>query len=342
MRLPEFFAKNILNRHPKAVEIIARLEDCRPALESDGEWPSWCALPMAVTYTALTAELGVERLDIDTIHDLAPLTAAWIWSKTKQLFAFNETLLAELMEQPFDGAIPSDALKRLPVPCVYVDNMLGMGKDCAKGFFAWIEYDNANQWAELRLLILLKENYAESYVCPLRGTIGESLEALHEAGQKSADAEMLPLIEKAGDNLEAIAGMIAKILNVLLYLCAEEPEYTTQPRRYSRTPSGFTAERPPRKTAVTVVGERIGATIRAGRRSYASRSGENSGRTHASPVPHIRRAHWHHYWTGAYDSADRRLVLKWTPPVFVGNDAPVTTIRPVKGAKNEDRPTRKP
>lgn len=336
MRAPESFARDIIGRHPKAIEIITRHEDHRADFEASGEWPGWCALPISVVYTALAEELGVDHLKADTIRDLAPLTAAWIWSKAKQIFVFDRTLLAELLSQPFDGAIPGDALKRLPVPCVYIDNALDINGDRAEGLFAWIEYDGNNQWAELRLLILFAGGSTGSYSCPLRGTIGESLKALQEASLKSADAEMLPLVEKVNDHLEAVAGMISQLLNVLLYLCAEKPEYTTPPRKYSRSPSGFTAERTPRKPAVTVVGERIGATIRAGSKTCLQMPCGKGGRTHASPVPHIRRAHWHHYWTGAYDSADRRLILKWTPPVFVGSAEPATTIRPVKGGKNED------
>src|SRR5271157_6628010 len=40
--------------------------------------------------------------------------------------------------------------------------------------------------------------------------------------------------------------------------------------------------------------------------------------THASPRPHIRRAHWHSFWVGKKDQPDARSVtLKWLPPIPV-------------------------
>ena len=49
------------------------------------------------------------------------------------------------------------------------------------------------------------------------------------------------------------------------------------------------------------------------------------GGTHASPRPHMRRAHWHLYWTGTGRAVPR---VKWIAPVFVrgeGADTPVVT-----------------
>jgi hypothetical protein len=35
--------------------------------------------------------------------------------------------------------------------------------------------------------------------------------------------------------------------------------------------------------------------------------------------PHIRRAHWHHYWIGprAAPAEERELVVRWLPPILV-------------------------
>ena len=55
--------------------------------------------------------------------------------------------------------------------------------------------------------------------------------------------------------------------------------------------------------------------------------------THASPRPHIRRAHWHSFWVGKKDQPDARSVtLKWLPPIPVnvtGVDDLTTTVRDV-------------
>jgi hypothetical protein len=53
-------------------------------------------------------------------------------------------------------------------------------------------------------------------------------------------------------------------------------------------------------------GERAGTKRGAGR---------NAGRR--GPAPHIRRAHWHTFWTGPRSGAPRKPALKWIPPIPV-------------------------
>jgi hypothetical protein len=47
-------------------------------------------------------------------------------------------------------------------------------------------------------------------------------------------------------------------------------------------------------------------------------------------APHVRAAHWHHFWKGPRDGA-RELVLRWLPPILVKMDeAPdLATVRSV-------------
>ena len=43
--------------------------------------------------------------------------------------------------------------------------------------------------------------------------------------------------------------------------------------------------------------------------------------THASPRGHVRRAHWHSFWTGPRaDAAKRKIELRWLPPIPVNLD----------------------
>lgn len=54
------------------------------------------------------------------------------------------------------------------------------------------------------------------------------------------------------------------------------------------------------------------------RKVYSKDKGETFS-THASSRPLIRRAHWHHFWTGPRDG-ERKLILQWLPPIPVGAD----------------------
>lgn len=333
MHPAEIYAREVIARHPIAADSIRLLELHRAELEADGEWPEWCALPMAAVYSGLTTEYGCERLDLTNIHDLAPLTAAWIWMKTKQVFAFDPTLYEALTKQTFDGSIPREALLHLPVPCVYIDNPFVLSSGAhADGYFAWLEYDCHAKWMELRILFVEGEA-AASYVCPIKGTLQESFDELTKSSSSRADEALLPKVQDVAKAKQDIVDVFSRTINVLLYLCAESPDYSSKPRQAKPKPvqHGFTPDRPPHKVAVTPVGERVGATIR---RSYTENSSTRavpSGRAHASPVPHVRRAHWHHFWVGARSSDARELILRWIPPVFVrGEESAPTTIRQVK------------
>lgn len=73
---------------------------------------------------------------------------------------------------------------------------------------------------------------------------------------------------------------------------------------------------------VTEVGFRIGAELREYKRSASTQG----GRTGTAIRPHLRRAHWHRFWTGPLDG-ERELVLKWLAPIFVNpgeDDLPPT------------------
>lgn len=35
--------------------------------------------------------------------------------------------------------------------------------------------------------------------------------------------------------------------------------------------------------------------------------------------PHMRRAHWHHFWTGK-KGEERKLILKWIAPSFINTE----------------------
>lgn len=73
------------------------------------------------------------------------------------------------------------------------------------------------------------------------------------------------------------------------------------------------------------VGYRVGAELRNYMRAK-SVGGEKTGR---KVRPHMRRAHWHRFWTGPRDG-ERRLVLKWVAPVMVGVDIDSATLHKVR------------
>jgi len=73
---------------------------------------------------------------------------------------------------------------------------------------------------------------------------------------------------------------------------------------------------------VIFVGKSVGQKLRASAKSY------------------VRRAHWHHYWVGSEKRGDKRLELRWLPPIPVGKEELVPRIVNVKGQVEDGKCSR--
>lgn len=333
MLLPEIFTWHFLREYPQMDEAIAMILAQRDELKKHMAWPDTCALPSSLVKSLL---LLAGSTGVQTFENASILTASYIWQQTKQVFRFDPVLMEELENQPFTGDIPTEILHRLPVPCVYVEGKTDFLGHPMSGFFAYLDCYGEND-ERLSLIYISDRNEYQTTLIPLCGTIDDSIEKLLITAQKAKGVEQTPFTEviksQKGD-YEQIKRFIGRVLNTLLYLCSDQPDYDKPPRKRSTNPKKTTIseERAPRVPSVTVAGTRIGAVIRKGCEAEEREQRRLSHDGKSTPkTPHIRRAHWHHYWMGAVGSDERRLILKWIPPVFVGAEsAEVVTIHPVK------------
>ena len=104
------------------------------------------------------------------------------------------------------------------------------------------------------------------------------------------------------------------LVNAMAYLCSANADVEEV---YSPSPS-LSAETVRRKHLSTAtwreVGYHIGAEIRKHAR-YESTGGGDGRKVR----PHMRRAHWHHFWRGP-KNGNRELFIKWLPPIVVNAD----------------------
>lgn len=113
------------------------------------------------------------------------------------------------------------------------------------------------------------------------------------------------------------------VANGVAYLCSTNadivPSY--KPVKESRRNNAK------RRSAATWhdVGYRIGSELRAYERVSHERIPHQGGTVR----PHMRRAHWHHYWIGPRDG-ERKLVLKWVAPTMVGSKVKSATGHKVR------------
>lgn len=283
------------------------------------DWPDWCYVPMAAGLAIVENAIG------DTFRDalfnrLSPavITAAATWRISQGIYRFDPDLYNALITQPMDGNLPCDALKRLPEWCIYIETYPGVQtvKYRMTGFWAHLEYDVKTGREELRFVFFW--NHGELLMpVPIHlgdWTLKEGVRRVIDEAKNVSKQYNLEI----PDGLEDVADL-TPYLQLVLYLCAENADIPQIRHPNTRVRMSGQVD-VARETHVWNVGERIGAAIRTHRNQEQSAEDiRHEKRTHASPRAHVRRAHWHHFWTGPRDG-ERRLILRWLPPIPVGID----------------------
>lgn len=281
------------------------------------EWPSWCHCPMAAAY-AIVSGGGDARVSPARSLEIARVAALAAWRPTQGIYRFDVTLLAELLETPVTGDLPTDHLLRLPEWCVYVELPESTG---ALGFFAHLEWDANTEETELRLL-LDRHDGLLPLALHLGGTIEASVASFVAHASSRAGSLGLP-IALGAEHVAPIANLAAPLVSVLLYLCAGDAEL--RPTRGVKRPPGRPQLRngrmpPARGLEVYETGFGLGKALREAREAAVAG-------THRGPRPHVRRAHWRNQ---AYGPKHSQHKLLWIHPTLVGVGGVVPTIRHVK------------
>ena len=317
-------------------------------LDRGYRWPSWCYLPVPFVGATLGEEIAIDLNPalVSPATFLAALAGAWVPGRIA--VRFDPDLAAALMGTPLEAAIPVEALHRLPAWCLYLDI-----PELAPGTGVFVALDPGGlrvpghpvceDPAELLVAIVCdgpsRPRPMMSSVWLLPGaSIHESL-ARQDVQRSRVGVGML---EVGNDEWGAVFGMsrrdaLARLLSLVLYLCSVEAD-TMQTGVPARVGHG----RPSAKKRVTVLsaGFRVGAALRCGRLRDGSPTAEGS--TGRKVRPHLRSSHWHHYWCGSEGRGDRRLELRWIPPVPVNADLSeelLTVVRPASIGSRPDGPS---
>ena len=289
------------------------------------DWPDWCYLPLAAgcAISSGCSPLAANYTVNKTILSPGAITALATWRVSQGYYRYDPDLYRALITQPLDGDLPCEALLRLPEWCVYIETPgVSFADNQIDGFFAHLESDANDGRVELRLLLASTRYNCISIAIHL-GKYG----LLEGIGKMLAEAEkhastLQPDINLI-DHAQAITKYIVPFVQLVLYLCADNIDLPERPQhpltRFTRAPGQAAPLLEPR---IWKVGERLGSAFR----KYANeqnREQSTAHGSHASPRPHIRRAHWHHFWTGP-KTQKQKLVLRWLPPVPVNTTGEYT------------------
>lgn len=312
-----------------------QLDNCQSAkFKGEMDWPDYCLLPINAAFTYLVH--GLDLSSEDAAAGCAELTACWTWRQNKIIYSFDADMTALLAEQAEDvkdtDILPADLLMHLPYPCIYI-KAPGLLK-YTDGFWAWMDFDINRCAPELRIQWVC-ENMKHSFPQVLHIIPGGTFaDCFLDTIQTTMEHKVEPIdVSKPAESSRTIL----KAIQLLLYLVAENADIEDEPpsTRIVRDSANKKISRIVRDKASEVqaknVGVRIGSAIRRVKANAASFKNDSSG-TGSAKRPHMRRGHWHNYWTGPKDG-ERQLVLKWTAPTMIHPDGgadSVVVIHPVQ------------
>ena len=279
------------------------------------DWPAWCFLPLAGWYAITCELLNKKLLTINDMPLMQTLAALGAWRPSQDVFTFDQTIYEAIADTELSGAIPCDVALRLPVWCAYVE----LQGDNAPGVFVHLEEDADDGRKEMRFLFYWASG--ETRAVPLH--LGDfSLE--ESIARMMAEAKRnVPEIQPLPFDAE-MQKWITHALNLTLYLCSDGIEWpasgnggqapaSPHPKKTKKGIRLF----PPNQMRIWHIGGETGRIMRESR-------GTSKDNPHGSPSPHIRRAHWHGFWSGTIkpkpgiEPKPRRFELRWMPPIPVG------------------------
>lgn len=309
------------------------------------QWPEWCYLPHFGAY-AIVSGGGTNRVPIERAQHPGIVAALAAWRMTQGIYRYNPALYAPLITTPITGELPGSLLYRLPEWCIYIETpgMVWPDEDGPlpiHGMWAHMDWGEASSgvpYEQLRLVLDAAIDIADPLdqgLVPVpitlsAGTLADALDRLVESGIEEGRKLGLEVPASIRQTLE----ILAPLISLILYLCADEAEIGGGARPANPVPKRTRRHGwrlfPADGLTTWDVGVRLGAALR--RADEQEQTHTEDSATGRRVRGHIRRAHWHTFLTGPRDALQERRV-KWLPPIAVNVDdvdALPTTVRKVQ------------
>lgn len=264
------------------------------------------------------------------------------WRHSKGCYFFDDPFISSLINTEIDS-IPSEIFNNFPEWCVYIDldflNTDGMPQQY--GFFATPVFcGKTNRYTAILLsfeykefnndLKIIKTGFDDLVVDLSSGVVNidEIIKSHDDIVSPHSPATMkLEVLKKEkpfeyiGNNkkqMEKLRKRLSDCLNMLVYLCSQEQDITKNDEKFTPRKPRIKQNHKKQQEIKTredfnylTVGKKIGLQLKL----CSVQSGHG-----IKMKPHIRRAHWHKYWTGSKKEElthERKLILKWIPPVMI-------------------------
>lgn len=278
-----------------------------------------------------------ENQDIRRIIRRCPasvISAMAAWDLSKVIYRFDQDFFSELRETEGLEKVSVDSLLHLPYKCI----CLQIGDESRLVF---LDYDAGLEAYELRIETLNyddeensideENNFLILTADNLQKCIDDSIKAsIRDFKIPIPESKMNELVKQIFDIKREV---FQSTIQAILFIQSQnadvvEDEKNAEARaKYNRNRTG--AKRIPK---VLDAGYRVGSEIRKIKRiNIYKNDSESTKETHEQTIntesssasskktPHVRRAHWHHFWIGSEKAGNRELVVRWLPPMAIGN-----------------------
>lgn len=229
----------------------------------------------------------------------------------RQVYKFDDTLSELLAGQTKDDLkLNAAALEKLPVDSFYIlRKSLKFPKSL--GFFFSHSEDmiyiaDLSDGGENDLTFSLRIGEGAN----ISDILGDDFAVEYGENNRRAAA---PLIKR-------MAGEIAEYMQFVIYLCAINAEIVpvTSHAVVKRQAGQRKSRDNCSKSEMSEVGYKVGAAVRKSLDSRVKVVYEGEHAKGSKKSPHIRRSHYHSFWTGSGEN--KEIVVKWVDNIFVNGD----------------------
>lgn len=231
----------------------------------------------------------------------------------KQVYYFDEDLSKLLSEQERESSLERYMLDHLPVNTFFVERKWN---DSVGFIFSYVPEKDKILVSDFFLRNDKKNSYGTKSIYMDADKLIHSLDfrgSIYFNGTIDTESEARKLILNVIQHVIYLTAINAEVEPITKESVAINSSEAKAENRMETEPS--------HKTQLAKVGFRFGSEFRKYKRTqehYNHKNGHFGGKG-TKKTPHIRRSHFHGYWTGSKtDPQSRKLIVKWVQSVFVG------------------------
>lgn len=275
----------------------------------------------------------------ETLRDFDSISLVMMWSKNKQVFAFDKDFTNELVNT--DGIqFTKNCFDFLPYTYFYIDlsdNAELCQKMCAEGLFVTTE--KANEDGQEVYYIHICKVCGDYFYNDILTVVNETKKI--ETNEIMINDTVSIFDHRKGMSERKIDGRAYQILvlQILVYLSSAEPDVRENALTMQTYRKPAPESKPKNKYSEVRkwdVGVRFGTAYRAWKKNKDSVTVHRTGTSlrGVKQRPHSRKAHWSHYWYGSGENKICRA--KWISEYYVGiNDNENPAV--IHKVKNENK-----